>query len=171
MIAPEHACAHTHTHTHTKHISSSIANLTAQLVLYQNKIKWTKHQRATVANSRETNKQPQLQKQAQYFFGWFIIINIIYDQLFITNKWACNILNWNHCFIWKAKTKAILQKSANCNKSGNKPHLQSPVSRIGLEIWKRRKTQELQRGAVTWPHIYSLKYIGVILWKGQFFCP
>ncbi len=48
-------------------------------------------------------------------------------------------LNWNHSFIWKAKTEAILQKSANCNKSGNKTHLQSPVSRIGLERWKRRK--------------------------------
>ncbi len=23
---------------------------------------------------------------------------------FITNKWACNVLNWNHCLIWKAKT-------------------------------------------------------------------
>ncbi len=45
----------------------------------------------TVANSRETNKQPQLQKQAQNkpnIFLWFIIINIIYYQLFITNKWA-----------------------------------------------------------------------------------
>ncbi len=31
-------------HTHTQHISSSIANLTEQLVLYQNKIQWTKHQ-------------------------------------------------------------------------------------------------------------------------------
>ncbi len=37
----------------------------------------------TVANSRETNKQPQLQKQAQNkpnIFLWFIIINIIYYQ-------------------------------------------------------------------------------------------
>ncbi len=24
--------------------------------------------------------------------------------LCITNKWACNVLNWNHCLIWKAKT-------------------------------------------------------------------
>ncbi len=40
---------------------------------------------------------------------------------------------------------SILQKLANCNKT----HLQSPVSRIGLERWKRRKTQELQSGAVT----------------------
>ncbi len=31
------------------------------------------------------NKQPQLQKQAQYLF---IIFNIIYYQLFSTNKWA-----------------------------------------------------------------------------------
>ncbi len=42
-----HTHTHTHmrTHTHTKHISSSIANLTEQLVLYQNKIQWVKHQR------------------------------------------------------------------------------------------------------------------------------
>ncbi len=37
---------------------------------------------STVAISRETNKQLQLQKQAQnkpnIFFWWFIIINIIY---------------------------------------------------------------------------------------------
>ncbi len=49
---------------------------------------------STVAKSRKTNKQPQLQKQAQNKpnFLWFIIINIIiYYQLRITNKWACNI--------------------------------------------------------------------------------
>ncbi len=42
-----HTHAHTHTHTHTRahtHISSSIANLTALVVLYQNKIQLTKHQ-------------------------------------------------------------------------------------------------------------------------------
>ncbi len=54
----------------------------------------------------------------------YYIIHIIYYQLFITNKWACNILNWNHYFIWKAKTEAILQKLANRNKSGNKTRLQ-----------------------------------------------
>ncbi len=32
----------------------------------------------TVANSRETNKQPQLQKQAQYFFDDLLSSNIIY---------------------------------------------------------------------------------------------
>ncbi len=32
---------------------------------------------------------------------------------------------------------SILQKLANCNKSGNKTHLKSPVSRKGLERWKR----------------------------------
>ncbi len=81
----------------------------------------------TVANSRETNKQPQLKKHAQnllmiYYHQYhlFSIIN--------TNKWACNVLNWNHSFIWKAKT-----------------HLQSPVSRLWLERYKRRKTQELQK--------------------------
>ncbi len=51
---------------------------------------------------------------------WFIIINSIYHQLRITNKWACNVLNWNHSFIWKAKTEGILPKLATCNKSGNK---------------------------------------------------
>ncbi len=78
-------------------------------------------------------------KTSPIFFWWFIIINIIYYQLFITNKWACNILHWNHSFIWKAKTEAILQKSANCNKSGNKTRLQSPVSRIGLRDGKGEK--------------------------------
>ncbi len=82
-----------------------------------------------VANSRETNKLPQLQeqapKQAQYLFE-----DLLSSILFITNKWACNIFNWNHSFIWKAKTEGILQKLATCNKSGNKINLQSPVSRI-----------------------------------------
>jgi len=96
-----------------------------------------------------------------------IIINIIYYQILITNKWACNILNWNHSFIWKEKTEGILQKAAACSKSGNKTHLQSPVSRIVLERWKRRKTQELQRGAVTQPHIYSLEYIIYIIFYGN----
>ncbi len=30
---------------------------------------------------------------------------MIYYKLFITNKWAWNVLNWNHFFIWKAKTR------------------------------------------------------------------
>ncbi len=73
------------------------------------------------------------------------IINIIiYYQLRITNKWACNILNWNHNCIWKAETEAILQKFATCNKSENKTHL------LWAEYdWRDGKAQELQRGAVT----------------------
>ncbi len=42
-------------------------------------------------------------------------------------------------FYLKAKTEAILQKAANCNKSGNKTHLQSHVSRIGLRDGKGEK--------------------------------
>ncbi len=117
-------------------------------------------------------KQPPFQnkpKTAPIYIFFIIIINAIYYKLCVTNKRACNILNWNHSFIWKAKTEAILQKLAICSKSGNKTYLQSHVSWIWLERWKRRKAQELQRGAVTWPYIYSLKYIGVILWKFHFF--
>ncbi len=62
----------------------------------------------TVANSRETNKQPQLQKQAQYFF-----YDLLSSILFIISYLL-------------------------------------PINE---------------------PHIYSLKYIWVILLKCQFFCP
>ncbi len=68
----------------------------------------TIHQRYvlySVANYHETNKLPQLQKQTQNK------PNIIYYQVFITNKWACNILNWNRSFIWKAKTFYNLKRN------------------------------------------------------------
>ncbi len=42
---PFNGCWKKNSASETRHISSSIANLTAQLVLYQNKIHWTKHQR------------------------------------------------------------------------------------------------------------------------------
>ncbi len=71
-------------------------------------------------------------KNKPNIFWWFIIINIIYYQLFITNKWACNILQWNHSFIYFTKISK-LQKKWEQNSS-------SPVSRIGLERWKKEKS-------------------------------
>ncbi len=43
-------------------------------------------------------------------FWWFIIINNIYYELFITNNEPAT-LNWNHSFIWKAKTEGIFKKN------------------------------------------------------------
>ncbi len=56
--------------------------------------------------ARQISNQ-QLQKQAQYFFD-----DLLSSIWFITNKWACNILNGNNYFIWKAKQQQ--------NKSGTK---------------------------------------------------
>ncbi len=92
----------------------------------------------TVANFRETNKQPQLQNKPNIFW-WFIIINIIYYQLFITNKWACNILHWNHSFIYFTKMSKLQQKWEQ-NSS-------SHVSRIGLERWKKEKSTRASKGS------------------------
>ncbi len=92
----------------------------------------------TVANSRETNKQPQLQKQAQNkpnIFWWFIIINIIYYQLFITNKWACNILHWNHSFIYFTKISKLQQKWEQ-----NSSSITCEQNRIG-EMEKEKSTR------------------------------
>ncbi len=101
-----------------------------------------------VTNSREANKQPQLQKQAQYFLmiyyhQYYLSIN----QLIITNKWACTILNWNHSFIWKAKTEAILQKLAICNKSGNKTHLQITCEQNMIGEMEKEKSTRASKGS------------------------
>ncbi len=96
----------------------------------------------TIANSRETNKQLQLQKQAQYFsfivfmsssFISFISIYFIYSiyyQLRITNKWACNVLNWNHSFIWKAK-KVFFKNVQLATKVATKPPITCGQNIIG----------------------------------------
>ncbi len=57
-------------------------------------------------------------------------------------------LNWILPLLSEKQKQKVFSQKTNCNKSGNKINLQSPVSRIWLERWKRRKTQELQRGAV-----------------------
>ncbi len=95
----------------------------------------------TLARQISNRSIKNMPKTSPTFFWWFIIINTIYYQLFITNKWACNVLNWNHYFIWKAKTEAILQKFATCNKSGNKTHLHSPEQNMIGEMENEKSTQ------------------------------
>ncbi len=44
------------------------------------------------------------------YYHQYYLLSIIYYQLFITNKWACNILKLKPLFYLKAKREAILQK-------------------------------------------------------------
>ncbi len=92
----------------------------------------------------------------------FIIINIIYYKLFITNKWACDVLNWNHSYIWNAKSEAILHTLATCNK--NSSPITCEQNMIG-EMEKEKSTRASKGSSNIQPHIYSLKYI---LWKWDY---
>ncbi len=70
---------------------------------------------------------------------------MIYNQLFIINKWACNIVNWNHSEFQEQKMKLFYKNHQIATKREENTILQSPRASYGDE--RRTKQNKSTKGS------------------------